>query len=108
VHLIALFDPKSSKVDIETLLGALGLQPDRFGDTTTVVRHSPIDVARIIHERGGLVVLAHADSSKGALEDMRGEQRTLFVKSPFVNAAEGTDFQNAQKKEIHRRTVDIL
>jgi len=108
IHLIALFDPRCGKVDIETLLGALGLTPNQFGDITTVVERSPMDVAKIIHDRGGLVVLAHADSSKGALEDMRGEQRTLLIKSPFISAAEGTDFQNVQKRENHRRVVDLL
>ncbi len=108
IHLIALFDPQRGKVDIETLLGALGLRPNQFGDITTVVERSPMDVAKIIHDRGGLAVLAHADSSKGALEDMRGEQRTLLLKSPFISAAEGTDFQNAQKKGTHKRVVDVL
>jgi AAA domain-containing protein/PHP domain-containing protein len=108
IHLIALFDPQKGKTDIETLLGALGLRPNQFGDITTVVQHSPLDVAKIVHERGGLAVLAHADSSKGALEDMRGEQRTLLVKSSFISAAEGTDFQSAQKKAAHKRVVDVL
>src|ERR1035437_1528343 len=108
IHLIALFDPQSGKVDIETLLGALGLTPVQFGDITTVVERSPMDVAKIIHDRGGLAVLAHADSSKGALEDMRGEQRTLLIKSSFISAAEGNDFQNAQKKGTHKRVVDLL
>jgi PHP family Zn ribbon phosphoesterase len=108
IHLIALFDPQNGKVDIETLLGALGLTPDQFGDTATVVQRSPMDVAKIIHDRGGLAVLAHADSTKGGLEDMRGEQRTILIKSPFISAAEGNDFQSAQKKAAHKRTVDLL
>ena len=108
IHLIALFGPHCGKVDIETLLGALGLTPDQFGDITTVVQRSPMDVAKIVDDRGGLVVLAHADSSNGALEDMRGEQRTLLIKSPYISAAEGTDFQNSQKKANRKRVVDLL
>ena len=108
IHIIALFDPSCGRVDIETLLGALGLGPDQFGDTTTVVEHSPLDVAKIVYGRGGLVVLAHADSSKGALEDMRGELRTLLLHSPYVSAAEGNDFKDQAKKAAHKRVVDLL
>jgi PHP family Zn ribbon phosphoesterase len=108
IHLIALFDPDCGKTDIETLLGALGLQPQHFGDISTVVGRSVLDVAKIVSERGGLAVLAHADSTKGALEDMRGEQRTTLIRSPYISAAEATDFQNAVKQAGHKRVVDLL
>jgi PHP family Zn ribbon phosphoesterase len=108
IHLIALFDPDCGKTDIETHLGALGLQPQHFGDISTVVGRSVLDVAKIVSERGGLAVLAHADSTKGALEDMHGQQRTNLIRSPHISAAEATDFQNAGKQASHKRVVDLL
>lgn len=108
IHLIALLDPACGRADVEALLGNLGLQPAEYGDISTVVRHSPIDVVKIIHERNGLAILAHADSSKGALEDMRGQQRINLIQSRYVSAAEATDFRHPDKTAKHNRVVDIL
>jgi hypothetical protein len=72
------------------------------------VQENPINVIDIIHKRGGLSVLAHANSSKGALNDMSGQQRIKLVKFPLLRAAEGTDFQNTDLQARHRRVVDLL
>jgi predicted metal-dependent phosphoesterase TrpH len=94
IHLVALFDPKYGRAEIESLLGNLALKPEEYGDIKTVVQMDVVNVARIVHERGGLAVLAHANSSKGALSGMRGQQRIQLIQSPYVIAAEGTDFQD--------------
>jgi hypothetical protein len=108
IHIIAVFDPSLGRADIESLLGNLGLKPSEYGDIKTVVRKDPITVAEIISTRGGLAVLAHANSSKGALGDMQGEQRIKLVRSPYVSAAEATDFQNQELKDKKRRVTDLL
>jgi hypothetical protein len=108
IHIIALFDPKAGSRDIESLLGNLELKPQQYGDIHTVVQMAPIEVAQIIARRGGLAILAHANSSKGVLEEMRGQQRTDLVLCPFVQAAEGTDFQDAEARKKRRRVVDLL
>ena len=53
-------------------------------------------------------VLAHANSSKGALNDMSGQQRIKLVKFPLLHAAEGTDFQNADLQARNKRVVNLL
>jgi PHP family Zn ribbon phosphoesterase len=109
VHLIALFDPSAGKAEIESLLGNLGLTPDQYGNEDTVVtKVSTITVAQIITERGGLAVLAHANSTRGVLADMRGQQRIELLRSPFIVAAEATDFQDAAAKAARKRVVDLL
>jgi len=108
IHIIALFDITNGTRDIESLLGNLGLKPDQYGDTETVVQSDPLRVAAIVVERGGLVVLAHANSSKGALNDMRGQQRTDLVQYPYIQGAEGTDFGDATLKQKRKRVVDLL
>src|SRR5665213_3370409 len=108
IHLIALFDVTQGTRDIESLLGNLGLKPGEYGDTETVVQKDPLTIASIIVERGGLVVLAHANSSKGALTDMRGQQRTDLIQFPQIHGAEGTDFRDAAAQQKRKRVVDLL
>ena len=108
IHLIALFDVSAGTRDIESLLGNLKLQADEYGNTDTLVKQDPLAVAAIITQRGGLAILAHANSSKGALSDMKGEQRTTLVQCADIRAAEGTDFQDASAREKHKRVVDLL
>jgi PHP family Zn ribbon phosphoesterase len=108
IHIIALFDTTEGTKDIESLLGELGLKPAEYGSQDTVVKRDPINVIRSIRSRGGLAVLAHANSSKGALSDMQGQQRTALIQEPGLNAAEGTDFQDKDAQQKHRRVVDLL
>ncbi len=108
IHIIALFDPSHGRADVEGLLAALGLKPAEYGDITAIVQKDPVTVCKVVAERGGLAVLAHANSSKGVLQDMKGEQRTVLIQSPYVSAAEGTDFQDKAGGQRHKRVVDLL
>lgn len=64
-HLVALFDPSCTQKDIEGLLGRLDIKPSEFGKSETVCTKNVYEVVEIIHERGGLAVLAHIDQIKG-------------------------------------------
>jgi hypothetical protein len=108
IHVIALFDRSSGRADIESLLSNLGLTAAQYGDLTAIVRKDLSEVARIVVERGGLVVWAHANSSHGVLCDMSGQQRIVTIQCPFVTAAEGTDFDDEPKKATHKRVIDLL
>ncbi len=39
---------------------------------------------------------------------MQGQQRTALIQEPGLNAAEGTDFQDKDAEQRHRRVVDLL
>jgi PHP family Zn ribbon phosphoesterase len=108
IHIIALFDPQLGTQDIESLLGNLGLKPSQYGDINTVVQRDLLTIAEIISKRGGLAVLAHANSTRGALQDMRGQQRTDLVQYRHISAAEGTDFQDSVARANHKRVIDLL
>lgn len=108
IHIIALFDPKCGRTDIESLLGNLELKPAQYGDINTIVNKDPVTVAKTIFERGGLAILAHANSSKGALHDMKGQQRIKLVQSEFICGAEATDFQNSDLLKKRKRVIDLL
>ena len=108
IHVIALFDPDRGRADIEGLLGHLELKPEHYGNITTVIKKDPITVCKVIAERGGLAILAHANSSKGVLNDMQGQQRTQLIQSQYVSGVEATDFQNVEAKKKHKRVCDLL
>jgi len=108
IHIIAIFDPREGTREVESLLGNLGLKPDQYGDTETVVKKDPLQVAETVKARDGLVILAHANSSKGVLCDMRGQQRTALIQCPAVKGAEATDFQDVVAARAHKRVIDLL
>jgi PHP family Zn ribbon phosphoesterase len=108
LHIIALFDPSAGKSDVEGLLNELKLQAKEFGSEDALVKESPHDVFAAISRRGGIAVLAHANSTHGVLQDMTGQQRTAIINDPHVMAAEGTDFQDADKAAKKKRVVDLL
>src|SRR5438093_12308872 len=66
IHIIALFDSSCTRSHVEGLLSALGFQPEQYGDINAVVNKDPTEVIEIIHRRGALAILAHANSSHGA------------------------------------------
>lgn len=108
LHIIALFDPIAKRSDVEGLLNELKLNEKEFGSEDALVKESPHDVFLAIGRRGGIAVLAHANSTHGVLQDMTGQQRIAIINDPHVMAAEGTDFQDADKAAKKKRVVDLL
>jgi len=103
IHVIGIFDVTASKDDLQKIIGQLGIKGSGENALTS---KSVSDVIDIIKDAGGLSVLAHANSSHGALQDIRGNPRTDIVKNKNLYAVEATagDFQ----KEIGKRLIDIL
>lgn len=108
IHIIALFDPSCGGTHIDNLLSALGFRPESYGDIKAITDKNPKEVVEIIQARNGLAILAHANSSKGALHDMRGQQRIQLVQCRSVAAVEATDCNSEDLKSQHKRTIDIL
>jgi PHP family Zn ribbon phosphoesterase len=104
IHLIAIFDTDKDEKYLIGFLGALDISPDEYGRQDSLIEKGIIDVIDIIHEWNGLAILAHANSSKGVLHDMKGEQRTRIIQHPHLLAIEATDFD----KPIGQRTIDFL
>ena len=103
IHVIGLFDPSKTKDDLQKILGKLEIKG--VGENSLTPK-SVSDVIDIIRTAGGLPVLAHANSSHGALSDIAGNPRTDIVKNPNLSAVEATstDF----KKEEGKRLIDCL
>lgn len=103
IHIIGIFDPSSSKDDLQKIIGKLEIK-GKGEDALT--NKSISDVIDILKVNGGLPVLAHANSSHGALSDITGNPRTNIVQNPNLCAAEATasDF----KKPEGKRLLDFL
>ena len=102
IHVIALFDPSKTKDDLQRVLGKLDIK-GKGGDSFT--SKSVSDVINIIRQDGGLPVLAHANSTHGALSDITGNPRTDIVKNENLSAVEATsgDFKKEKGKITRRR-----
>jgi hypothetical protein len=103
IHVIGIFDPGKSQADLERVLGKLDVK--KTGEESLTSK-SVTDVVNIIRQYEGLPVLAHANSSHGALSDIRGNPRTDLVQNPSLLAVEATggDFE----KPVGSRLVDYL
>ena len=108
VHVIALLDPSATARDVEVILNILGITPKDYGRQEAMTDKGAFEAIQIIHDNGGLAVLAHANSSNGVLSDMVGQQRTRIIASPLLLATEATDFDDPDKKETRKRVVDLL
>jgi hypothetical protein len=93
IHIIALFDCHATTKTIENLLAKVDIDARDYGKLEAVSPLGPEAVVEIIHQAGGLAVLAHADSSKGVLADMSGQQRIRVMNSPHLSAVEIKDVQ---------------
>jgi PHP family Zn ribbon phosphoesterase len=68
-HVVGLFDPSADRREIESLLGAIDIPPDKHGNQDALCTLSPYELVKKIHERKGLAVLAHIDRPKGAFHE---------------------------------------
>lgn len=92
VHIIALFDTTASAKTVESLLAKVDIAPESWGKEEAVSPLSPLQVIDEIADLGGLAILAHADSSRGALKVMKGQPRILVVKCPHLAAVEVVNY----------------
>jgi len=111
IHLVVLFDVDATSRDIDAFLAAVGAitgvgQSRRQQAATLGI----LQVLDKVQELGGIAVLAHCQSSKGVLGEMRGDIRTRVVQHPAVLAAEApaSDHYNEERIRKKERTYDYL
>ena len=111
IHLIALFDLDMTANDVDHFLSSIGaLKGTGANVTRGTATVGILEVLEKIEQRGGIAVLAHCQSSKGSLAEMRGEVRTMLVRHPVVLAAEARaeEHFDESKKATRKRTWDWL
>ena len=65
IHLLALFDPAKKSQDIFSLLGAVGMDAEGYGNSDTVTNDSLGKAIERIVAAGGIAIPAHVDCKKG-------------------------------------------
>lgn len=112
IHIIAILSPEKGTQDIEDLLSNLQIKREDFGKKSAVTSLSPRSVIDIIASDmfNGIAVLAHCTSSKGVLNEIKGETRTKIFEKKGLLAVETSehDFKDAEKKRQRKRAIDLL
>lgn len=103
IHVVGIFDPSKPQVYLERVLGKLDVKKEGEESITT---KSVSDVINIIRDSEGLPILAHANSTHGALSDIRGNPRIEVVQNQNLLAAEVTSGDFSKKK--NERLIDYL
>lgn len=87
-HIIGLFDLTFGTSEINNLLGSLDITPERFAKTDTACNLGTHKVIDTIIARGGLAILAHIDSIKGAFNELAGINRINLFNEVNYSAVE--------------------
>jgi hypothetical protein len=106
-HILATFPPDTSLRLLELLLLRLNVPVDRLGDGSTEVGPTTdvLTAYRTIHEAGGLVIAAHANSTHGvALQGLGfgGQTKIAFTQDPYLDALEVTDLDSSSRRATAR------
>ena len=80
VHLLAIL-PEGGSAAISDLLSRLGLPVEQHGDTSALISQPIEDIARIVHQRRGLLIGAHCNSTHGIVEELDGQPRLEWLRS---------------------------
>jgi hypothetical protein len=112
IHITAILDQDKDKESITALLSRLSIPVADFGKKGIATTESVFNTIDIIASDpiNGIAILAHSNSSKGVLHDIKGETRTAIFRHGGLLAAEATidDFSDETKKKAHRRVYDLL
>ena len=102
IHLLAIL-PHGGSASISDLLSRLGLPVDRHGDTTKLISQSISDIARTVHERGGLLIGAHCNSTHGVVEGLSGQTRLEWLR-----AIDALELKSGSDEEKIAHTIDYV
>jgi PHP family Zn ribbon phosphoesterase len=118
-HILCIFPPQKPVRELEHLLLSLNIPPEHLdeGSQTVGATEDVLTVYRVVHENGGLVIAAHANSSNGVAMrgfNFGGQTKIAFTQDHHLHALEVTDleqkgprttaaFFNGTKPEYPRR-----
>src|SRR5690606_32571897 len=117
-HILGIFPPETSVRTLEHILLDLNVPADKLdvGSTETGAATDVLTAYRTIHQAGGLVIAAHANSTHGvAMRNFPfgGQTKIAYTQDQYLDALEVTDldkgvrstarFFNGSKVEYPRR-----
>ena len=80
VHLLAIL-PEGGSAAISDLLSELKLSIEDQGKTEKLILRPVTEVAEAVHNRNGILIGAHANSTNGILEELDGEARFDWLRA---------------------------
>jgi hypothetical protein len=106
-HVLGIFPPETSVRQLELLLLRLNVPADRLDEGSTEVGASAdvLTAYRLIHEAGGIVIAAHANSSNGvAIRNFPfgGQTKIAYTQDPHLHALEVTDLESKSPRNTAR------
>jgi hypothetical protein len=101
-HILGLFPPETSIRHLEHVLLSLNVPADKLdiGSTETGSATDVLNAYRIIHEAGGLVIAAHANSTHGvAMRNFPfgGQTKIAYTQDANLDALEVTDLDRGYR-----------
>jgi len=112
IHVIGIFNADKGSEDVTALLGKLSIAGTTCGKREAITEKSVYDVIDAISSPpyNGIAILAHCASSKGVLNELKGEVRKKIFSHPYLLAVETSenDFKDEEKVKNGRRVIDIL
>lgn len=98
-HVLAVFDPSASSLDIVRLLTRVDYQ-GQYGESDVAANESVINVVREIRAAGALAILAHVDQVRGAFQ-LNGNTLKPLLECGLLAAIELTHHA-AEKHQIYK------
>jgi hypothetical protein len=101
-HILGIFPPETSIRHLEHILLSLNVPADKLdiGSTETGAATDVLNAYRIIHEAGGLVIAAHANSTHGvAMRNFPfgGQTKIAYTQDVNLDALEVTDLDRGYR-----------
>ncbi len=102
IHLLAML-PEGGTATISDLLSRLELPIKQHGDTTGLISESIRNIARIVHERKGLLIGAHCNSTHGIVADLSGQTRL-----DWLRALDALEINSGAEEDRCSQTIDYV
>ena len=102
VHLLVIL-PEGESATISDLLSRLGLPIEQHGNITKLISQSIEDITRIVHERRGLLIGAHCDSTHGIVDELDGQTRLEWLR-----AVDALEINSGSEDEKIAQTIDCV
>ena len=98
-HILGIFPPEKPLREIEHLLLDLNIPPDQldYGSATVGATTDVLSAYEMIHDAGGLVIAAHANSSNGVAMrgfSFGGQTKIAYTQDVHLHALEVTDLEH--------------
>ena len=102
VHVLAIL-PGGGSAAVSDLLSRLGLPVGQHGVTTKLITLPIGEIARVVHERRGLLIGAHCNSTHGVIDKLDGQPRLEWLEK-----LDALEIKSGQDEEKTSKTIDYV